>query len=165
VNKAAASDTEQVAHLSNSILKDFALTNKLLKLVNSAHFGQYRGSISTISRAVIIIGFDNIRNVAVTLMLLEHLQNKAQAAQVIKRGSTIPLASQPDVFHAAPHRGSDIHIEDVDAEQIRAHIPGWYRKAMPARSLVLFPVLVSKRPVALFYADADQPAAVRLAAT
>jgi serine/threonine protein kinase len=82
VNRASASDTEQVGHLSNSILKDFALTNKLLKLVNSAHYGQYRGSISTVSRAVVIIGFDNIRNVAVTLMLLEHLQNKAQAAQL-----------------------------------------------------------------------------------
>ncbi|MEO8628109.1 MAG: HDOD domain-containing protein [Betaproteobacteria bacterium] len=82
VNKSATSDTERVTHLSNAILKDFALTNKLLKLVNSASYSQYGGSISTVSRAVVIMGFDNIRNVAITLMLFEHLQNKAQASQL-----------------------------------------------------------------------------------
>jgi len=81
VNRTAASDTERVAQLSGCILKDFALTNKLLKLVNSAHYKQF-GNISTVSRAVVIMGFDNVRNVAVTLMLFEHLQNKAQAAQL-----------------------------------------------------------------------------------
>jgi serine/threonine protein kinase len=82
VNRSAASETERVAQLSNSILKDFALTNKLLKLVNSASYSQYGGTISTVSRAVVIMGFDNVRNVAITLMLFEHLQNKAQAAQL-----------------------------------------------------------------------------------
>jgi len=81
VNRSAASETERVTQLSNSILKDFALTNKLLKLVNSASYSQYGGSISTVSRAVVIMGFDNVRNVAITLMLFEHLQNKSQAAR------------------------------------------------------------------------------------
>jgi len=82
INHSAASETERVTQLSNSILKDFALTNKLLKLVNSASYSQYGGSISTVSRAVVIMGFDNVRNVAVTLMLFEHLQNKSQAARL-----------------------------------------------------------------------------------
>jgi serine/threonine protein kinase len=82
VNRSAASETERVTQLSNSILKDFALTNKMLKLVNSASYSQYGGSISTVSRAVVIMGFDNVRNVAITLMLFEHLQNKAQAARL-----------------------------------------------------------------------------------
>jgi eukaryotic-like serine/threonine-protein kinase len=81
VNRTAASETERVAQLSSCILKDFALTNKLLKVVNSAHFKQF-GNISTVSRAVVIMGFDNVRNVAITLLLFEHLQNKAQAAQL-----------------------------------------------------------------------------------
>jgi serine/threonine protein kinase len=82
VNKSAASETERVTQLSNAVLKDFALTNKLLKLVNSASYSQYGGTISTVSRAVVIMGFDNVRNVAVTLMLFEHLQNKSQAARL-----------------------------------------------------------------------------------
>jgi len=82
VNKATTSDKEGVAALSGSILKDFALTNKLLKLVNTAYFGQFGGTISTVSRAIMVLGFDQIRSIALTLMLFEHLQNKAQAADL-----------------------------------------------------------------------------------
>lgn len=82
INKIVASDQEGVAGLANVILRDYALTNKLLKLVNTAYYGQFGGTISTVSRAVVILGFDTIRNVAITLMLFEHLQNKAQAAQL-----------------------------------------------------------------------------------
>ena len=82
INRVAGSADENASALSNTILKDFALTNKLLRMVNTAYFGQYGGTISTISRAVVIIGFDRIRSVAMTLMLLEHLRNKAQASQL-----------------------------------------------------------------------------------
>jgi len=82
INRATASEKEGLAHLANCILKDFALTNKLLKLVNSAQYAQFSGSISTVSRAVVIMGFNNVRAVAIRLLLLEHLQNKAQAAQL-----------------------------------------------------------------------------------
>lgn len=82
INRAAASETERLNELSNSILKDFALTSKLLKLVNTATFGQFSGTISTISRAVVILGFENVRQIAVTLILFEHLQSKSQAVQL-----------------------------------------------------------------------------------
>jgi len=82
INRAASSDTERVSELSNSILKDFALTTKLLKLVNTATFGQFSGTISTISRAVVILGYENVRQIAVSLVLLDHLQSKSQAAQL-----------------------------------------------------------------------------------
>ncbi len=79
VNKMAVSDKESISGLSNVILRDFSLTNKLIKLVNAATYGQFGGSISTVSRAVVILGFDTVRSVAITLMLFEHLQNKSQA--------------------------------------------------------------------------------------
>lgn len=82
VNKAASSDTDPLSSLSNSILKDFALTNKLLKLVNTAYYGQFSGSISTVSRAIVILGFEQVRQIAVTLLLFEHLQNRSQAVQL-----------------------------------------------------------------------------------
>jgi serine/threonine protein kinase len=83
INRAASSQTERVSELSNSILKDFGLTTKLLKLVNTVHFANAgAGNISTISRAVVILGFENVRQIAVTLILLEHLQSKSQAAQL-----------------------------------------------------------------------------------
>jgi len=82
INRVISSDRERTSVLCNSILKDFALTTKLLKLVNAAYYGQYGGSISTVSRAVAILGFDGIRSVAMSLMLFEHLQNKTQATNL-----------------------------------------------------------------------------------
>lgn len=83
INKIANSETESINKLSNSILKDFALTNKLLRLVNSAYFRPAGGgSISTVSRAVIVLGFEAVRNIAITVLLFEHLQNKVNANQL-----------------------------------------------------------------------------------
>ncbi|WP_234085545.1 serine/threonine protein kinase [Azonexus sp. R2A61] len=83
INKIANSESESVHKLSNLILKDFALTNKLLRLVNSAYFRPAGGgSISTVSRAVIVLGFETVRNIAITVLLFEHLQNKANAEQL-----------------------------------------------------------------------------------
>ena len=80
INKLTAAEGESVGVLSNTILKDFALTNKILKLVNSAFYRQAGGgNISTVSRAVIVLGFDAVRNIAVTVLLFEHLQDKANA--------------------------------------------------------------------------------------
>ena len=83
INRIAASEQESVSSLSNTILKDVALTNKLMRLVNSAYYSQAGGgTISTVSRAVIILGFGAVRAIATSLVLMEHLQNKGQAIQL-----------------------------------------------------------------------------------
>jgi serine/threonine protein kinase len=83
INRIALSEKENVASLSNAILKDFALTNKILRMVNSAFYRRYAGdSISTVSRAIVVLGFNTIRDLAVSLILFEHLQNKEHAAQL-----------------------------------------------------------------------------------
>jgi serine/threonine protein kinase len=74
----ANSDRESVGTLTNEILKDVALTNKLLRLVNSVNYAQC-GKISTVSRAVSLVGFNGIRNMALSLVLLEHMQDKSHA--------------------------------------------------------------------------------------
>ena len=82
INRIAADSDESIQALSAVLLKDFALTNKVLRLVNSTTYGQFGGTISTISRAVMILGFNAVRNIAVTLILFDHLQNKAQASRL-----------------------------------------------------------------------------------
>src|SRR5512139_54121 len=83
INRIASSDREGVNELSNHILKDFALTNKLLKLANVAFYNQVGGgSISTISRAVVVLGFDAVRSIALSLILFDNLENKAHAQQL-----------------------------------------------------------------------------------
>ncbi len=70
INKSSASE------LANVVLKDYSLANKLLKLVNSAFYGQFAGKITTISRAVIVLGFEQVRMAASSLMLFDQLKNK-----------------------------------------------------------------------------------------
>ncbi|OIQ93953.1 serine/threonine-protein kinase PrkC [mine drainage metagenome] len=83
INRLTASEKESVNRLSNAILKDFGLTNKILRLVNSAYYRQAGGgTISTVSRAAVVLGFNAIRNIAITVLLFEHLQNKGNASQL-----------------------------------------------------------------------------------
>ena len=82
--KASSKDMNytSASQLSNVILKDYALTNKLLKLVNSAFYGQFAGTVNTVSRAVVVLGFDQVRLAATSLILFEHLQNSAQSMEL-----------------------------------------------------------------------------------
>ncbi len=80
---------------------------------------------------------------------------------VVRRGFSIPISQERDVFYAAIHQGLDICIEDINADRIRRHVPEWYRAALRCRGMVLFPIMVGKRPVALIYADTDNPAVLK----
>ncbi|HSV51030.1 MAG TPA: HDOD domain-containing protein [Burkholderiaceae bacterium] len=83
IQSVASSDTESVSDLTNEILKDVALTNKLLRMVNSVNFAHAGGgTISTVSRAVSLVGFNAVRNMALSLVLLEHMQDKAHVGQL-----------------------------------------------------------------------------------
>ncbi|HJW12203.1 MAG TPA: protein kinase, partial [Albitalea sp.] len=83
IQRVAGSEHESLSSLSNEILKDVALTNKLLRMVNTAHFTHAGGgSISTVSRAIALVGFAGIRNMALSLVLLEHMHDKGHANQL-----------------------------------------------------------------------------------
>ena len=68
-------NTSSAFELANAILKDYSLTSKLLKLVNSAFYGQFAGKITTVSRAVVVLGFEQVSMAASSLMLFEHLMS------------------------------------------------------------------------------------------
>jgi HD-like signal output (HDOD) protein len=88
INHAVGEENTRAGRLTEIILRDISLTKKLLRLVNAAHYGTFSSQpISTISRAVVILGFDAVRNVAVSLMLFEHLRNHANVD--ILRGEAV----------------------------------------------------------------------------
>lgn len=83
IQRVATSENESLSSLANEILKDVALTHKLLRLVNTAHYQHAGGgTISTVSRAVALVGFAGIRNLALSLVLLEHMNDKLHADQI-----------------------------------------------------------------------------------
>lgn len=62
------------SQLADVILKDYSLTNKILQVVNSAYYS--RGvPVSSIARAVTVIGFSAIRELATAIALFEDFIN------------------------------------------------------------------------------------------
>ena len=70
VNKMLHDDGITINKLSDTIEKDQAMVSKILKLVNSAFFG-LRGKISTISHAIVVLGFNTIRNTVVSISIID----------------------------------------------------------------------------------------------
>ena len=74
---AANPESSSASDLADVILKDYGLTNKLLKLVNSAFYSRAAGTVSTITRAVIVLGYENVRLASLSLTLFEHFKGKS----------------------------------------------------------------------------------------
>src|SRR5262245_16720514 len=68
VDAETASGKELIAVIE----RDQALTGKLLRLANSAFFGQTR-RVATIPRAVVLLGFSTVRNLALSVKVWETL--------------------------------------------------------------------------------------------
>jgi serine/threonine protein kinase len=95
IQRVAASDNESLNSLAAEILKDVALTHKLLRLVNSVSFRHAGGgTISTVSRAIALVGFAGVRNMALSLVLLDHMQDKSHAAQLKEQFLCALMAGQ-----------------------------------------------------------------------
>ena len=69
-----ASASASADKLANVILRDLALTSKLLKLVNSAFYGSRTAEVKSISQAVVFLGVEKIRMVANSLTLFGALK-------------------------------------------------------------------------------------------
>jgi len=82
INTLVDQEETNSAELAKVIVEDFALTNKILKLVNSAYYRTTINEVKTISQAVLILGFDEIRSVAISLILIDHLHNKSKASKL-----------------------------------------------------------------------------------
>ena len=61
--------------VAQEVLKDANLCTKLLRLANSAYYNRGLGKISVVSRAVIMLGFETVRNLTLTLKLIESFQH------------------------------------------------------------------------------------------
>ena len=78
INRVVETESHSAQHLTQVILRDVSLTTTLLQVVNSATYGQYRGTIRTISKAVLILGTEAVRNAAMTLMMLAFSKGRTQ---------------------------------------------------------------------------------------
>ncbi len=61
-----------VPQLAEIVTKDQSLATKILKLVNSAFYG-YKKEITTISRAMVVLGFRTVRNAALAISVFDYV--------------------------------------------------------------------------------------------
>ena len=76
------SSHSSASDLSNTILQDYALTNKLLKLVNSAFYNLTGGKVTTVTRAVVLLGYEKVRSAATNLMILDLMEGESAGAEL-----------------------------------------------------------------------------------
>ncbi|PCH59019.1 MAG: hypothetical protein COC19_07840 [SAR86 cluster bacterium] len=82
------------SELAETILSDPSISAKILTIANSVSYNPSGVAINTISRAVIILGFDTIKNIALTVALLDSLDST-----IPHKGRILQEVAQS--FHAA----------------------------------------------------------------
>ncbi len=84
VSRVASDPTSSAADLAEVILKDQALTMKVLRVANSARYGVSAQRITTVSRAVVLLGFQSVRAIAVGLGAYQLLSALRRGGQVLR---------------------------------------------------------------------------------
>ncbi|WP_338848098.1 HDOD domain-containing protein [Massilia sp. W12] len=81
----ASSEDEATHSLTYYVLSDTALTQKILKLANTVFYRSAASSpVTTVSRAIFLLGFDTVKSTALALLLVDNLANRRHADMVRK---------------------------------------------------------------------------------
>jgi eukaryotic-like serine/threonine-protein kinase len=108
----ASPDGFGASELADMILNDYALTSKLLRLANSVTYGFSSGKVSTVTRAVVILGYEYVSLVSFSLTLFEHLKSKHYTAD-LKEEMLCSLWSGMMAREIVINQGGDIDSEEA----------------------------------------------------
>jgi len=79
----ASSDDQGTHDLAYYVLSDVALTQRILRLSNTVQYRTASGTnVTTISRAISLLGFDNVKTTALAMLLVDTLSNSDHARSV-----------------------------------------------------------------------------------
>jgi HD-like signal output (HDOD) protein len=89
----ASRENSSLSDLAWSILEDPNLTTQVLKLANSMYYNPYSKRINTVSRAVMRLGFNTVKEICLTIALIETVLSSLHKERV-----AVEIAR---AFHAA----------------------------------------------------------------
>lgn len=97
--------------LTKIILRDANLTSRVLKIANSIHYNTSFQSIKTVSRAIVQLGFDNVKTITLASSLIEtFLKGKPQE---------LIIQTMARAFHAAVQaKAMVMHLDNDSREQV-----------------------------------------------
>ncbi len=109
VTTVAGSEGTSAADLSRVIGHDAAMASRLLRVAGSTLFNLQGRRIETISEAIVLIGFDAVRELAVSLALIEHVLQGRRHHRVTK--------NMARAFHAAAQAKSFANLIGAKAKE------------------------------------------------
>jgi HD-like signal output (HDOD) protein len=99
------------ADLTQIILRDASLTSKVLKIANSIHYNRTFTPIKTVSRGIVQLGFDNLKNITLASSLIDSfIKGKPRALLVESLAKSFHAAVQARAL--VPYLNGD-HKEQV----------------------------------------------------
>lgn len=81
------------ADLAQVVLMDSAMTARVLRLANSVYYNPSTKRITTVSRAIVMLGFDTVRSIALSIAMVDTLLRGRRHERV--------LAEMAGAFHSA----------------------------------------------------------------
>lgn len=83
ISQMAASDDKGLFDLAKYVLSDVGLTQRILRMANGPSYRTNSGeSVSSISRAISLVGFDRVKSSALSMLLVEKLGGAGHAPAV-----------------------------------------------------------------------------------
>ncbi len=76
IRQVSSSRQSDAMALAMAVMRDANLSTKLLKIANTPTYNRSGANISAVSRAVVLIGFERIQNLCVTLKLIESFRDE-----------------------------------------------------------------------------------------
>jgi HD-like signal output (HDOD) protein len=94
IQSVARSETAHMRVFTDQILQDVSVTNKLLRLINTAFYSSVGGgTITTVSRAIALMGFAPVGMLAGSVMLFDKLPKGPQAERMREEFSQSLMAA------------------------------------------------------------------------
>src|SRR3954466_6255485 len=106
----ASSDDQGTHDLAYYVLSDVALTQRILRLSNTATYRTASGtSVTTISRAISLLGFDNVKTTALAMLLVDALSNNktAQSVRVELEAALCASLVGRELARHSPYQGGE----------------------------------------------------------
>lgn len=84
LTKLTANDDTSNAELVQTILKDASMTAQVLRLANSSFYNFTARNTSTVTRAVMLIGFESVRSICLSIKVIESFLKGSQREQLVR---------------------------------------------------------------------------------
>jgi len=84
INELTDSTNSTVNELANVILNDAQLTSQVLRLSNTVFYNQTRTQVSTVSRAITLIGFDSVKSMAISSLIVDTLLKRNDRPHLLR---------------------------------------------------------------------------------